>query len=88
MKLLSNVFVTEMEDGFVAVATGKAARKFSGMIQMNATAAFIVNNLQKKTTEEKLVAALLAEYEVSEDAARRNVDGVLSKLREAGWLDE
>lgn len=88
MKLLNNVFISEVDGGYVAVATGKAAKKFSGMIQMNATSAFILHNLRKKTNEEKLVSALTQEYDVTEEDAKRNVNGVLDKLREAGWLDE
>ena len=88
MKLLSSVFVTEVDGEFVAVAAGEAAKKFSGMIQMNGTAAFVVGRLQNNTTVDGLVADLVAEYDVTEEVARRNVEGILSNLRKAGWLEE
>jgi hypothetical protein len=88
MRLLPNVYVTEVEDEYVAVATGKAAKKFKGMIRMNGTAAFVVKQLKKRTTEEKLVAAVLGEYEVSEEVARENVANILEKLRGAELLEE
>lgn len=88
MKLMSNVFISEVEGEYVAVATGKAAKQFGGMVRMNGTAANVVRQLQHRTTEEKLVKGLMAEYEVSESDARRNVEGILSQLRETGWLEE
>lgn len=88
MKLLSNVYVSEVEGEYVAVAAGKAAKNFGGMIQMNGTSAFVVGLLQKRTTEGKLVAALMKEYDVTEEVATRNVSGILAKLREVGWLEE
>lgn len=88
MKLLPNVFVSEVEGKYVAVATGKAAKSFSGMVEMNGTAAYVVKQLQKRTNEEKLVKAVVEEYDVDEETARRNVAGILEKLRETGWLEE
>lgn len=88
MKLQATVYVTEVEGEYVAVATGKAAKSFSGMIRMNGTAAFVVQALQKRTSRDKLIEKLKGEYEVTDEAAARNVDGILEKLRTAGWLDE
>lgn len=88
MRLLPNVFISEVEGNFVAVATGKAAQSFSGMVQMNRTAAYIVGLLHKRTTEERMIESLMAEYAIDEPTARRNVEGVLSQLRTAGWLEE
>lgn len=88
MKLLSNVFVSEVDGEYVAVATGKAGKNFSGMVQMNATSAFIVNALRKKTNEKKLAASLMEEYDVTEEEATKNIEKVLGQLRKAGWLDE
>lgn len=88
MKLLPNVFVSEVGDEYVAVATGKAAKAFSGMVQMNGTSAFVVKLLQKRTTEETLVTKMKEEYGIDDEVARRNVAGILSKLRETGWLVE
>lgn len=87
MKLKSSVYVTKVESDYVAVATGKAAQSFSGMIQMNETAAYVVELLQKRTNEEKMIKSLREEYGIDEATARRNVEGVLGKLREADWLE-
>lgn len=88
MKLLPNVFISEVEGNFVAVATGKAAQSFSGMVQMNGTAAYVVGLLQRRTTEARLKKSFIERYKVDEETAERNVSGILDKLREAGWLEE
>lgn len=88
MKLLSGVLISEVDGEYVAVTLNEAGKKFNGMIRMNGTAAFLARQLQAETTEEELVAALLREYEVSEEDARRNVSAVLDKLRGTGLLTE
>lgn len=88
MKLMPNVFISEVEGEYVAVATGKAAKAFSGMVQMNGTAAYVVELLQKRTNEDRLKIALMERYGIDEETAQRNVAGILAKLREAGWLEE
>lgn len=88
MKLKSSVYVTEVEGEYVAVATGKAAQTFSGMVQMNKTAAYVVGLLQKRTNEVRLIKAFKEQFGVDDETARRNVTGILEKLRETGWLEE
>ena len=86
MKLLEGVFVTQNDGDYVAVTVGKAGEKFSGMIRMNGSAAYVVNLLQTEQTEDSLVEALLAEYDVSDEVARANVRSVVEKLQNAGLL--
>ncbi len=88
MKLLSGVLISEVENEYVAVTLGEAGKKFNGMIRMNGTAAFLLKKLQNEISEEGLVAALLAEYDVSEEDAKANVASVLQKLRQAGLIEE
>ena len=84
---LSDKFVTkDMGDTQVMVAVGSAA--FSGVVRSNKTAAFIVDLLKEETTKEKIVAAMLQNYEVSEEKASADVDKVIEKLRSIGALEE
>ena len=88
MKLKSTVYVTRVESDYMAVASGKAAKTFSGMVQMNETAAYVVELLRKRTNEDHLKKSLMEHYGIDEETARRNVSGILEKLRETGWLEE
>ena len=56
------------------------------MINLNETGAFLWKLLQTETTEDALVAALLAEYDVDEKTARQAVAGFVAKLEENGFL--
>ncbi|MBQ4425746.1 MAG: PqqD family protein [Lachnospiraceae bacterium] len=74
--------------GNAQVMVGVAGTGFSGIFRSNETAAFIVDQLKNETTEDEIVKAILAEYDATEDQARRDVRMVLGKLREISALEE
>lgn len=88
MKLKSGMVQSKVGNEYVAVATGKAAENFNGIVRNNATAAFLVERMLKETTVDELVSALLDTYEVEEEVARRDVLNVVDSFRKAGLLDE
>lgn len=57
------------------------------MITLNETGAFLWERLQSETTEDALVSALLGEYEVDEETARKAVQAFVQKLSDNGFLD-
>ena len=84
---LKNQFVTkDMGDTQVMVAVGGSS--FSGIVRSNKTAAFIVDQLKEETTKEKIVAAMLEHYDVSEELASADAEKILEKLRSIGALEE
>ena len=86
MKLKEGVIISEINGEFVAVPSGAASRSFNGMIRMNRTAAIIAKALQESKTEDEVVKAQCAEYEVSEDVARADVDKFIVSLTESELL--
>ncbi|MBR5020108.1 MAG: PqqD family protein [Oscillospiraceae bacterium] len=56
------------------------------MITLNGTGAFLWEHMQAETTEEALVKALLAEYDVDEATAKTAVSGFIRKLSDNGFL--
>ena len=56
------------------------------MITLNNTGAFLWERLQSETDEAALVAALLAEYDVDGDTARKSVAAFVKKLNDNGFL--
>ena len=56
------------------------------MITLNDTGAFLWEHLQVDTDEAALVAALLKEYDVDEETAKRSVGAFVAKLHENGFL--
>ena len=89
MKIKSGFVVQKVGSSYLAVAVGERADDFNAMIRMNATGAFVWEQLSAADlTEQELIAALVREYSVSAEIAARDIAGVVSALRRAGLLDE
>lgn len=88
MKVKPGYMIREVAGYNVVVPVGDAAMNFNGMINLNETGAFLWKLLEEDTDEEKLVGALLAEYDIAEDAARRDVGEFIAKMKEANLIDE
>ena len=88
MKLKSRFETTELGKDLIAVPVGDRANEFGGVIRMNASAGAILKQLQEDTTPERIVSALTAEYEGTEEELTAYVQKVLDKLRAEKLLCE
>lgn len=70
----------------VVVAVGAASRSFSGIIRLNETGKFLWEQLSADKSENELCAALLDEYDLSEEQARADISAFVKKLKEAELL--
>ena len=73
------------------VAIGEASRQFNGIVKLNETAAFIVEQLQSETTVGEIAAALKAAYEIDEETAaglEHDVEAVIASLKEVNAIEE
>ena len=87
MKLKSGIVIDQRESEYIAVATGEAARSFNGLIRNNKTADFILKELMSDRTEDELIAAITAKYDVDESRARLDVKRIINTLKEVNLLD-
>lgn len=85
----------KLKNGFIKHQTGKYSvlvsvnnRDFSGMVRLNRSAEFIVDCLQKETTEEKIVDAMFEKYDAPREELKKGVQDVLTALRRVGALEE
>ncbi len=85
MKLKYDFVINEVAGQSVAVPAG-AFGEFSGMIKLNAEAAYIFKLLKADITEEELVSKTAANFGCSEDDARANVEKIVSQLKGADLL--
>ncbi len=84
---IKNGFVLEPVGGaYIAVAVGSEAAETNAIIRMNGTGAFLWSLLESEQTRETLLAAMRAEYDVSEEIALRDIDAFVNKLASAGIL--
>lgn len=87
MKIKQGFMLREVAGNFVVVAVGEASKKFNGVINLNESGAFLWKQLISETTMDKLLEALLNEYEVSEEVAKNDIEKFVNKLKEADILE-
>lgn len=88
MRILEGFCLRDILGEKIAVPTGAAAAKLSGIAAMNETGEFVFNLLQTEQTEETLLTALLDEYDVPEEVAREDLAELLAVFRRYGLLVE
>ena len=88
MKQNPEFILTDIADSHILVPVGKSAVDFNAIISLNDMGQTIWNMLEKETSLEELVHNILAEYDVSEEQARADIDAFLAKLRETGCIEE
>jgi hypothetical protein len=86
MKIKEGFILREVAGSFIVVAVGEAVKNFNGVINLNETGAFLWKILQNGSDEKSLIDALLLEYDVSEDIAKKDVQVFIAKLTEAGLI--
>ena len=85
MKLKEGFILRDVAGQTVVLPTGDELN-LNMMITLNETGKFLWEQLEQEATEEALVAALLAEYDVDENTAKAAVAGFVGKLNEHGFL--
>lgn len=88
MKLKYEFAVRTICGESVAVAIGEGSREYHNIISLNETARDIFKLIQEGNDEDAIVAAMLKEYDVTEDKLRPEVQALISKLKEEGLIVE
>ena len=86
MKRSHEFLLQDVAGTLVVVPVGEAAVAFRGMITLNATGAYLWELLENEQTEQSLVDALVARYEVDAAVAHADVEAFIGKLQEVGAL--
>lgn len=85
MKIKEGFLLRQVAGQTVVLPTGNEL-DLNMMITLNDTGAFLWERLQSETQEAELVSALLAEYDVDEETARKSVSAFVKKLNDNGFL--
>lgn len=72
----------EIAGDTILVPVGKTVYDSNGLFVLNELGAFIWDRLPQAETEADICRAVLAEYDVSQEEARRDVAEFLEKLRQ------
>lgn len=88
MKIKEGFLLRQVGGNNVVVPVGAQAVDFRCIITLNEVGAFLWQKLAADCTVADLVAALLAEYDVTADIATADVERFVANLREKNLLDE
>ena len=88
MKIIEGFVLEMLGSSYLAVAVGREAKNFSGLVRMNETGAFLWNLAKEKDiSREELLDEFLKEYDAPRELAERDVAAFEAKLRENGILE-
>jgi len=88
MKIKKGFMLRSVGGRHVVVAIGKASEEFNGLIKLNETGAFLWKQLEKGTTYDDMLSALLNEYEVDEATARQGIDAFIETAKNANLIED
>lgn len=88
MKVSNEFVLRQVADEYLLIPVGEAALRISGMISLTESGCLLYRKLSVGCGPEDLIRALLAEYEVEEAEARRDVEAFLAKMRKLQMLEE
>ena len=88
MKLKKGFVLKKINQKYYAVPVGLLASRHRVLISMNSTCLFVWEQLQCETTEDHILAALIQEYDVDPELARKDLSRFLTALRDAKLLEE
>lgn len=86
MKLKHEFVVREIAGETLLVPVGTATLSLNGMLVLNECGKFLWDRIPDAGSEEDLINALLAEYEVNRQTAAQDVAEFLESLRKLGII--
>ena len=84
----SDFILREVAGTRVLVPVGEATKNFPGMVTVNATSAFLWEQLETQQTAESLALALTERYDVSREKAMADVTKFLEALLQIGAVTD
>jgi len=81
MKLNENYILKTVAGMPVVVPVGEAVNNIHGMITLNGPAETIWKALEQGKSYDEIVADVKAEYDVTEDVIKKDLDAFLEKLK-------
>ena len=87
MKIKNGFVLREVGGESVVVPVGEMSKQFHGMINLNETGAFLWKFFSQEHTIDEGVSALLTEYEVEEEIARKDVENFCKIITENAFAE-
>lgn len=87
MKIKDGFVLRDVMDEYIVMPAGAQMKEFEGVVVLNESSAFLFRKMQSEATEQELVEALLAEYDVDRDTAEKDTAELIKKLDDYGVLE-
>lgn len=87
MQIKENFILRNIGDEHMVMPTGENIAKFGGAVVLSDTAAFIFEQLKQPISREDLLTLLLSEFDVDAETAAQDLDELLTKFKEMGFLE-
>lgn len=88
MKIRDTFILKTVAGENLVVPIGSKNISFNAVITLNESGKFLWNVLEKDTTTQNLVEALIGEYDVSREIAERDVEVFIRSLKENDILED
>ena len=88
MKAREGFIFRNLAGEYLLMPKGEKMKSYDSVVLMNELSAFVWGKMQNPVTQSELLEAVLNEYDVDEETAREDLDGLLAKLKEAGVIDD
>ncbi len=88
MKRNKNFILRKIAGESVIIPTGEATREFNGLFSLNRVAAFIWENIEKVADTEEMIQLVLGHFDVDEETARTDVEGLIKELKLVGFVEK
>ena len=88
MQIKNGFTLRNVLDEHMVMPTGDNIGKFDGTVVLNDVSAFVFEQLKMPVSREDILAAILAEYEVDEETAAKDLDALLAQFRELGMIED
>lgn len=88
MKIRDTFILKSVAGENLVVPIGSKNISFNAVITLNESGKLLWNVLEKDTTKENLVEALIGEYDVSREIAERDVEVFIRSLKENDILED
>ena len=88
MKIRDGFILRRVASSYMALPTEEPIGQKRSVLTLSGSGAFLWRILEKGTTEQELLEALMSEYDVSQEVAKEDISAFLKALSEQNLLDE
>lgn len=83
MKIKEGFEMRQVGDEYVVITVGDAIAEFDGMVKLNATGAFVWNQMKANVAFDELVDAFAKEFSVDKETAETDIKAFIETLKQS-----